>query len=58
MPIGGTQPPLVVVNGYEYRLPPDGIVRLLGLHFTTYNLIGKQTEVQANKAQTTLNTMW
>ena len=34
MPIEGTQPPLVSVDGHEYQFPTNGKARLLGLNFS------------------------
>ena len=39
-------------------MPPNRVGRLLGHHFTSYNMVGTQTDRQASRARAVLGTLW
>ena len=58
LPVGTSKPPLVHVDNYTYQMPPKGVGRILGHHFTYHNWITKQVEIQRTKADRTLGSLW
>ena len=58
MSMGGKVPPVVNVNQHEYKLPPKGVGRLLGHHFTHRSMVAKQAAIQTSRAKSVIHSLW